>query len=151
LPLSFSSDARSLEFPVQLHEIATRSCKSTFTTKTSVEIEDEQEITMKLVQALASAGVVAVTTLGLYTGPSIAAEQLYSFIDENGTAHFSNVPADARYHKMSDQPSATLQPDMSPLPPDDRVQTDQDERPQIAPDRGPPTPAEEVDNARVDR
>ena len=106
---------------------------------------------MKLFHALTLAGVVAVATFSLCSNPSIAAEQMYSFVDENGTAHFSNVPTDARYHKMSDQPSATLQPDMSPLPPDDRVQSDQDERPQIAPDRGPPTPAEELDNTRVDR
>ncbi|MEO8627379.1 MAG: DUF4124 domain-containing protein [Betaproteobacteria bacterium] len=106
---------------------------------------------MKLLHALTLAGFVAVTTFCLCTYPSMAAEQVYSFVDDNGTTHFSNVPADARYRKMSEQPSASQQPEMSPLPPDDRAQTDQDERPQIAPDRGPPTPAEELDNARVDR
>jgi hypothetical protein len=36
-------------------------------------------------------------SLALYIGNSAASDQIYSFVDEQGIVHLSNVPADPRY------------------------------------------------------
>jgi hypothetical protein len=43
----------------------------------------------------------ALLASALLCGPSIAADQLYSFTDEQGVAHFSNVPHDPRYRAVT--------------------------------------------------
>src|SRR5439155_861143 len=57
--------------------------------------------------------LVAVSFLALcFSGTNVAAEGIYSFVDNRGVMHFSNVPDDPRYKKIQGmgQPVVRLKP-----------------------------------------
>ena len=45
--------------------------------------------------------IAAVLALALFAAPAPAAAALYSFVDENGVTHFTNVPSDPRFRKVA--------------------------------------------------
>jgi len=55
-----------------------------------------------MVRLLASLALVA----ALLARPAAAADELYSFIDADGVIHVTNVPQDARYHRLREKPAS---------------------------------------------
>jgi hypothetical protein len=68
----------------------------------------------------AAIAVLFAASMGGMPKPSLAAERVYYYVDENGVYHFSNVPADARYQPLAPGAGPTPLPPAAaptPLPP----------------------------------